>query len=122
MTDDLKYNLKNDLTIESLKVFDTNVIRLCGDLTWLGEQVLKSAFHTAAESGANILVDLSRVTAIDTSGIAVLIMIVMETDRQGCKILVSGINPQYKNIFELVRFSLYAPIFDTEENALASLN
>jgi len=112
---------KTDLTIETLKVFDTNVLRLYGDLTWLGEHVLKDAFQAAAESGANILIDLSHVTAIDTSGIGVLIMVVMETRKQGRIILVSGISPQYRNIFELVRFALYARFFDTEENALASI-
>ncbi len=117
MADDLTV----DLTIETHKVFNTNVIELRGDLTSQAETSLKSACRSAAEAAANVLIDLSRVTAMDTSGVGVLMMVIMDVRKQGRKVLVSGITSEYKKVFELVRFSLYAPIFDTEEHALTSI-
>ena len=36
-------------------------------------------------------------------------------------ILVAGASPHYKKVFDLVRFSSFVTMFDTEAEALASL-
>jgi anti-anti-sigma regulatory factor len=45
----------------------------------------------------------------------------MEAKKAGHKILVCGVSPHYKKVFDLVRFSVYVTMFDTEEQALGSL-
>src|SRR5579871_172826 len=111
----------NDFSLETHKVFNTNVIELRGTLTSRAEIEVKSACRAASEGGATVLIDLSRVSSLDLSGVGLMIMAVMDTRKQGGKVLVSGIAPAYKKVFDLVRFSSLAPMFDTEERALGSI-
>lgn len=117
MTDELT----NDFTLETHKVFNTNVIELRGYLTSRAELEVKSACRAASDGGATVLIDLSRVSSLDSSGVGLMIMAIMDTRKQGAKVLVSGIAPAYKKVFDLVRFSSLAPLFDTEELALGSV-
>ena len=110
-----------NVKIETRKTGNVSIIALKGDITSEGEALIKDAYQTVTREGAtNILFDLKQAEYINTSGIAVLIAIVMEAKKAGQKILVSGVSPHYKKVFELVRFSLYVTMFDSEEAALAS--
>ena len=111
-----------NVKVETRKTGNVSVIGLKGDITSDGEAPIKDAYQTVTREGAtNILFDLKQTEYINTSGIAVLISIVMEAKKAGQKILVSGVSPHYKKVFELVRFSLYVTMYDSEEAALASV-
>lgn len=110
------------LSIVSRKTNSAAVIELHGDVNSEGDSAIKDAYHSAVDGGAStVLFNLSGAAYINTSGISVLIAIVMEAKKSGHKILVSGVSTHYKKVFDLVRFSLYVTMFDTEEAALASL-
>jgi anti-anti-sigma factor len=99
------------------------VIELHGDVSSDGDAAIKDAYRSAVAAGANnILFNMGKTEYINTSGISVLISVVMEAKKAGHKILVSGVSPHYKKVFDLVRFSVYVTMFDTEEAALASLS
>lgn len=98
------------------------IIELQGDVNSDGDAAIKEAYRTAvAEGYTNILFNLSQAAYINTSGISVLITVVMQAKKAGQKILVSGVSAHYKKVFDLVRFSTYVTMFDTEDAALASL-
>lgn len=98
------------------------IIDLRGDVNASGEEDVKGAYHSASAEGAdNILFNLEDAEYINTSGIAVLIGIVMEAQQADQKVLVYGVSSHYKKIFELVRLPMYVEMFDTEEEALTSL-
>jgi anti-anti-sigma factor len=110
------------LKIEKRKTDDASIIELHGDVNSDGDAAIKGAYHEAVAGGAKtILFNMSKTEYINTSGISVLIAVVMEAKKAGHKILVSGVSPHYKKVFDLVRFSVYVTMFDTEEAALASL-
>lgn len=110
------------LTIVKRKTAHAAVIELHGDVNSDGDAMVKEAYRGAvAEGSTTVLFDLSKTAYINTSGISVLIAVVMEAKKAGHKILVAGVSPHYKKVFDLVRFSLYVSMFDTEEAALASL-
>lgn len=112
--------LKKEIRVERRKVDNAAIIDLRGDVNASGEEAIKGAYRSATEEGAeNILFNLKEVEYIDTSGIAVLIGIVMEAQKAKQKVLVYGVSSHYKKIFELVRLPMYVDIFDTEQEALA---
>lgn len=114
--------LKKETGVDRRKVDDAAIIDLQGDVNASGEEALKGAYRSATEEGAeNILFNLKEAEYIDTSGIAVLIGIVMEAQEAKQKVLVCGVSSHYKKIFELVRLPMYVDMFDTEQAALASL-
>lgn len=110
-------------TVVNLRQADNvAIIDLQGDVNASGEVAMREAYRSATEQGArNILFNLERAEYINTSGIAVLIGIVMEAQKADQKVLVYGVSSHYKKIFELVRLPMYVEMFDTEEEALASL-
>jgi anti-anti-sigma factor len=99
-----------------------SVIELHGDLSADGEVPVKEAYAAAVASDRGaVLFDLSHTAYINTSGISVLIAVVMEAKKTGVPVLVAGASPHYKKVFDLVRFSTFVSMFDDEAAALASL-
>lgn len=103
------------------------IIDLAGDLNSQGEKTIRDAFQHARQilvQGAlrpNILFNLANTDYINTSGIAVLISLVMQAEKEDVKISLFGASPHYQKIFKLVRLPLYAQMFNTEEQALAAI-
>lgn len=115
--------LNKAIEVELRRVKDAAIIDLQGDVNASGEDVIKGAYVSATQEGASyVLFNLEQAEYINTSGIAVLIGIVMEAQKADQKVLVYGASNHYKKIFELVRLPMYVEMFDTEEEALASLN
>lgn len=111
------------LKVETRKKDNVTIIDLQGDVNSEGDAAIKGAYHAAIREGAKtVLFNMSKTEYINTSGISVLISIVMEAKKAGQKVLVCGVSPHYKKVFDLVRFSVYVTMFDTEDAALASAN
>ncbi|MDX2160005.1 MAG: STAS domain-containing protein [bacterium] len=114
--------MSSTLNVVTRKTSLATVIELHGDISSDGDAAIKSAYRTAVSEGASaVLFNMSNAAYINTSGISVLIAVVMEAKKAGHKILVSGVSPHYKKVFDLVRFSVYVTMFETEEAALESL-
>ncbi|MFQ5592997.1 MAG: STAS domain-containing protein [Anaerolineae bacterium] len=114
--------MKKEIRVDRRKVDEAAIIDLQGDVNASGEEAIKGAYHAVTEEGAeNILFNLKEAEYINTSGIAVLIGIVMEAQEAKQKVLVYGVSSHYQKIFELVRLPMYVDMFDTEQAALASL-
>lgn len=114
--------MSSSLKIETRKTDKATVIILAGDVNSDGDAAIKGAYREAVAGGLHtVLFDMSKTAYINTSGISVLIAVVMEAKKAGHKILVSGVSPHYKKVFDLVRFSVYVTMYPDEAAALASL-
>jgi len=110
------------LRIEQRDASAVAVIELHGDVTGDGEDPIAEVFSSVTSDGpATVLIDLADAHYINTSGISVLIRLAMEAKKDGHRLLVSGTSPHYKKVFDLVRFSSFVSMYDTEQEALASL-
>ncbi len=98
------------------------IIDLIGDVTTQGQDAVKQAFAQALDHNpTHIFFNLGRTDYINTSGIAVLISLVMEAEKSGRQVGLYGMTPHYRKVFELVRLPLYAEMFESEAEALATL-
>jgi anti-anti-sigma factor len=98
------------------------IIDLHGDLSADGDAAVKEAYHEAVASGGGVvLFNLAGTQYINTSGISVLISVVMEAKQQGVTVVVAGASPHYRKVLDLVRFSTFVSMYDDEAAALASL-
>jgi anti-anti-sigma factor len=114
--------MSSSLKVESRQVPGASVLELHGDVSADGESDIKGAYDAAIASGSNnVLIEMSNASYINTAGISVLIAVAMEARKAGHHLLVSGASPHYKKVFDLVRFSSFVSMFDTEADALASL-
>ncbi len=104
------------------------IIDLEGDINSQGEKTLRQAYQKACQAVAEadtppppILLNFAQADYINTSGIAVLISIVMEAQKADQKVILFGMSSHYQKIFKLVRLPLYADMYPTEKEALAAL-
>jgi anti-sigma B factor antagonist len=97
----------------------TIVIR--GQVTAAAEAALMDAYTRAtATGGRKILLDFSGLEYMNSSGIGLLVTLLIRANRQGQKIAAFGLSPHYRDIFELTRLDEAIHIFDTQEAALAA--
>jgi anti-anti-sigma factor len=104
------------------RVGNAAIIDLIGDVTNWGQEAIESAYARALESQAErVFFNFGETEYINTSGIAVLISVVMEAEQAGRKIGLYGMSAHYHKVFNLVRLPLYADVYGSEGEALASV-
>jgi anti-anti-sigma factor len=98
------------------------IIDLIGDVTNQNQETIKSVYAEALRSEPKrVFFNFGDTEYINTSGIAILISIVMEAEKAGTKIGLFGMSPHYRKVFELVRLPLYADVYQSESEALTAL-
>jgi anti-anti-sigma factor len=77
------------------------------------------SYAQATSAGARmILLNFSELEYMNSSGIGLLVTLLIRANRQGQKIAAFGLSSHYKDIFELTRLDEAIHIYDTEEAAL----
>jgi anti-sigma B factor antagonist len=110
------------LTVERLaKVDGQGILCLHGPLTKENVLLFQSAFRR--EDGAEtIVLDLSEVPFIDSSGLGSLVSAYVSRQKAGRRIALSGVNERVWRLFEITRTDSLFLIFPTVDDALAALN
>jgi len=114
--------MSSALRVDTRTTPQAAVIELHGDVSADGDAPIKDAYRAAVEAGSsNVVINLAGTQYINTSGISVLIAVVMEAKQQGIAVAVAGASPHYRKVFDLVRFSSFVSMYDDEASALAGL-
>jgi anti-sigma B factor antagonist len=69
-----------------------------------------------------LILDLSQVSFIDSSGIAVIIEHLRSASRRSNAFCIGGMSETVKQIFEIVNLEKAMPVFETREAALEALH
>ena len=98
-----------------------NVMPLEGDIDLHVSPVVAEALNAMIKKKPErIVIDLSRVTYIDSAGIAVLILAMQEVEAYGGKFFLSGLQETLRSIFETSRLERVFRIFPDVDAALAA--
>jgi anti-sigma B factor antagonist len=98
-----------------------NVLPLEGEIDLhVSPRVESSLASIIAERPEHIVVDLSGVTFIDSSGLAVLINAMQDVKQYGGKLTLAGINSNIRSIFELARLDQFFLIDPRDDELLAA--
>lgn len=98
----------------------TIVIRVRGDVTAASEGPLMAAYGQAGEKTRTIVLDFSGLDYMNSGGIGLLVTLLVRTNRSKQRLLATGLNEHYKQIFELTRLDEAITIHDNEEAALTA--
>ena len=97
-----------------------NVMPLEGDIDLHVSPVVAEALNAMIKKKPErIVIDLSRVTYIDSAGIAVLILAMQEVEAYGGKFFLSGLRETVRSIFETSPLDRTFRIFPDVDAALA---
>ena len=97
-------------------------IDIQGEINAFAENALMDAYSQAASGGAKtIVLDFTGLEYMNSSGIGLLVTVLIRANRQKQRLLAVGLSDHYKQIFELTRLNEAILIYDTEADALAAV-
>jgi anti-anti-sigma factor len=98
------------------------VLRFEGDIASTSKDAVLGAYQSLPrESNPLILLDFTKVDYINSSGIALVIQLLMEASTAGQKVCVCGLSAHFTKVFTMVGIPKYASLFPTHAEALAAL-
>ena len=107
-------------TISSPGGQSVTVLRFSGDISSSSRESVIGAWQNIT-GGGPVLLDFTKVDYINSSGIALIIQMLMEADKTGRKVAAFGLTPHFQKVFTMVGIAKYAGLFKDEPSAVASL-
>ncbi len=97
-----------------------SIIDIAGDVSAFAEDVLMEAYSEASSpTTRTIILNFNGLEYMNSSGIGLLVTLLIRANRQKQRILAFGLSDHYKHIFELTRLNEAIGIYDTEADVLA---
>lgn len=97
------------------------VLRFQGDITSVSKEAVLGAYESASKNKAkNILLDFSKVAYLNSSGIALVIQMLMQANQSGQKVQVFGLTPHFQKVFTMVGLTKYTALHPDEMSAKAA--
>ena len=102
---------------------DVHILDIQGEINAYAENELMDAYTQASSNNARwIILNFSELEYMNSSGIGLLVTMLIRVQRQDQKLLAYGLTDHYQQIFELTRLSEAIVIYDDETAALAATN
>jgi anti-sigma B factor antagonist len=113
-------NSKATMTVRPADA-QTSVIAIQGELNGEAEAALMSAYTEATNDGSlTIILDFNPLEYMNSSGIGLLVTLLIRVNRQKQQLLAIGLSEHYRRIFELTRLNEAIKIYDNESDAIAA--
>jgi anti-sigma B factor antagonist len=108
------------VTMEVRKVSDNvSIIDVKGELTAFAEGVLMDAYGQASDGRVSaIVLNFERLEYMNSSGIGLLVTLLIRVNREKQRLLTYGLSEHYRNIFQITRLDDAIGIYDSEEEAI----
>jgi anti-sigma B factor antagonist len=99
----------------------TCILDIEGELTAFAEEALMVAYNRACGAGvANVILSFDRVEYVSSSGIGLLVTLLIRAQRRRQRLLAYGLSDHYRQILELTRLNEAIAAYTTEGEALAA--
>ena len=99
------------------------ILCLAGDIDLHFVPVFRALLEQKREPPPETLVlDLSQVRFIDSTGIAAIVGHLRSTTQRGVKFVIGGMSEAVKEIFAVINLQKAMPLFETREAALGALD
>jgi len=98
---------------------ETSIIDITGEINAFAENALMDAYTLATTNGArSILLNFENLEYMNSSGIGLLVTLLIRVQRQKQHLMAYGLNEHYRQIFELTRLNEAITIYPNEQAAL----
>jgi len=99
-------------------VGNTEVVEITGDVDLKVSPLLRKSLFAALKKSEKVAVNLSNIAYIDSSGIAVFIESLRESQKLGNMFVLFGMSPKVYEVFKLTHVLRIFQIFENEAQAL----
>lgn len=101
---------------------NASVIQIKGEVTAFAENALMDAYAEASNGNTKVIIlDFNKLEYMNSSGIGLLVTLLIRANRQKQQLFAVGLNEHYQQIFQLTRLDEAITIFQTEGEALAAV-
>ena len=98
-----------------------SVLRFEGDIASTSRDAVIGAYQALPKETAKlILLDFTKVDYINSSGIALVIQLLIEASNSGQKVYACGLSAHFTKVFTMVGITKYARLFPSQAEALAA--
>jgi anti-anti-sigma factor len=96
------------------------VLAFSGDISSTSKEAILAAYHGLEVGNSPLLLDFTGVDYINSSGIAIIIQMLLEAHKAGSRSIgIFGLSAHFKKVFTMVGISKYANLYEDEKAALA---
>jgi anti-sigma B factor antagonist len=112
---------KANITTNVRRVNGVSVIDIGGEVNAQAEDALAAAYAEASQNGVKaVVLNFSGMEYMNSSGIGLLVTILIRAQRAKQKLLACGLNEHYQQIFTLTRLNEAIGIYPSEAAAVAA--
>ena len=104
------------MEVKSLEKEGVLVFMVAGEINISTSPELKKQFEK--QPSKKVVVDLEKVTYIDSSGLATLVEILKRTKTQGGNLGLSGLSDKVKSLFEITKLDKLFQVHRTQDEAV----
>jgi anti-sigma B factor antagonist len=98
------------------------ILRFEGDIASTSKEAVLGTYQALPKNDVKlILLDFTKVDYINSSGIALVIQLLIEAAAASQKVVAFGLSPHFVKVFTMVGITKYAALFPTQPEALAAL-
>jgi anti-sigma B factor antagonist len=98
------------------------VLRYTGDISSASRDTVLGTYATLDPSlHKRLLLDFVKVDYLNSSGIALVIQLLIEAGKAGQQVAICGLTPHFTKVFTMVGIAKYATLYPNEGAALAAL-
>jgi anti-sigma B factor antagonist len=98
------------------------ILRFEGDIASTSKDAVLGAYQALPKATSKIiLLDFTKVDYINSSGIALVIQMLIEASNSGQKVYAYGLSPHFIKVFTMVGITKYAGLFPDQNAAMAAL-
>jgi anti-sigma B factor antagonist len=98
-----------------------SIIDIKGEISAFAEDTLMEAYAEASTpTTRTIILNFDGLEYMNSSGIGLLVTLLIRANRQKQRLLAFGLSEHYKHIFELTRLNEAIGIYDSEADVLAA--
>jgi anti-anti-sigma factor len=98
------------------------VLRFSGDITSASQPAVMGTYEGLPDTAKRILLDFSKVEYLNSSGIALVIQMMIAASKHGQAIRTFGLSPHFQKVFTMVGITKYTSLHADEASACAAFN
>jgi anti-sigma B factor antagonist len=102
------------------EVGDAKVVEVDGDVDLGTSPLLRRTLFDNLQSAAKVVLNLTAIRYIDSSGIATLIEVLKDSQRLNKEFVLFGLSPAVQEVFRLTHVIRIFRVFQTEQEALGA--
>jgi anti-sigma B factor antagonist len=99
---------------------NVTILRFSGDISSSSQDAVLGTFSRLPEGTyGRLLLDFTKVSYINSSGIALIIQLLMQANKTRHGVALFGLTPHFQKVFKMVGITKYAQIHQDEDGASA---